>query len=102
MLKGILIKTTGEMETIEYEDTLETLQGFVGGYIDYVTIGDGVDMIINDEGKIMGLEPNWVATFLWGQPDMIVGDVLVVGIGDEGENIALTNEQIAKIYERVK
>ena len=101
MLKGILIKTTGEMEVVEYENKLEVLQDYVGGLIDYVTIEDGIDMIINDEGKILGMEPNWVATFLWGQPDMIVGDVLVVGIKD-GDNVTLTDEQIKKIYEEVQ
>lgn len=101
MLKGILIKTTGEIKVVEYEDTLETLQGFVDGYIDYVTIEDGIDMIINDEGKIRGMEPNWVATYLYGVPDIIVGDALVVGV-ENGENITLTDEQIDMIIKRAE
>lgn len=100
MLKGLLIKTTGEMQEVEYEDTLETLQGYVDGYIEYVTIDDGIDMIINEEGKINGLEPNWVATLLYGQFDVIVGDALVVGVKD-GENITLTDEQIDMINKKV-
>lgn len=101
MLKGILIKTTGDMEVVEYENELKTLQEYVDGYIDYVNIFDNVDMIINDEGKIKGLEPNYIATQLF-RYDIIVGDVLVVGIGDEGENISLTDAQIYKILKGVR
>ena len=100
MLKGILIKTTGEVEVVEYEDKLENLQKYVDGLIEFVAIDEGIDMIINDEGKILGLKPNYLATLLYGY-DFIVGDALVVGIGDEGENITLTDEQIKDIKERI-
>lgn len=99
MLKGILIKATGEIEQIEYEDTLEKLHEIVGGYIEYVMIGDGIDMIVNEEGKIIGLEYNEKATNLFDY-DIIVGDALVVGTKD-GENISLTDDQIKKVMDRI-
>ena len=60
--------------------TLEELQGFVGGYIEVVRTLDGQFMVINELGKLEGLELNIPATRLYihGRSDVIVGNALVV------------------------
>ena len=60
--------------------SLEELKGFVGGYIEIVHIGRGQIMVVNEEGKLLGLPFNDIATLRCLEP--IVGDVLVC---DESE-----------------
>lgn len=51
---------------------------------------DDVIAIVNEEGKILGLEPNR----RYGN-DILVGNIVLVGNGEE-EFISLTEEQIKK------
>lgn len=69
-------------ETIEIENTLEALQKVVGGYIETVRlrVGNAV-MIVNEEGLLLGLPYNTVASGFAGQP--IVGTALIVGVNGE-------------------
>lgn len=70
-------------ETIEVQPkngtdySLEELQGFVGGYIEIILVGDDSYMVVNEEGKLMGLPVNIKASGM--ARDVIVGDVLVCG-----------------------
>lgn len=41
---------------------LEQLQALVGGYIEVIYAADGAEVIVNEEGKLDGLEPNPTAT----------------------------------------
>lgn len=61
----------------------------VGGYIEPFGMDD-VIAIVNEEGKILGLEPNR----RYGN-DILVGNIVIVGNGEE-EFISLTEEQIKK------
>ena len=55
----VLVKEPGKKwHTEEIENTLESLQGIVGGYIETVTMGNGVVMICNEEGRNIGLPYN--------------------------------------------
>ncbi len=62
--------------------TLKNLQNTVGGMIEVVPLTDNAVIICNEEGKIRGLQPN----FLMGFPplqDCVVGDVIVIGLAGE-------------------
>lgn len=77
-----IVKEPGK-EPIEalIENNLETFQRIVGGYIEPVTIDEGVVLLCNEEGKLLGLEPNF---FLGAIGDLILGTVVIVGAqGDE-------------------
>jgi Domain of unknown function (DUF3846) len=73
--------------------TLEELQTIVGGYIEAFYLRDGTVMMLNEDGKRLGLPLNLVATqraHRNGLPadDCIVGDVVIgtwieMGGGDE-------------------
>ena len=92
-IKVLKVEPKKEPEVIEIEDTLKNLQELVGGYIEYVfPFNDDVAIIDNEEGKLIGLEPNRRL-----QDDVLVGTFLIVGVTDDGENTSLTDEQI-KIY----
>lgn len=101
MLKGILIKSDGDYQVIDYEDSLDFLHNVVGGYIEYVPIKDNICMIINEEGKLKGLDINDIATSLISFNDFIVGNVLIVGVKD-GEDISLSDSQIEMLLNKIK
>lgn len=80
------------------DNTLEAMQSYVGGYIEAVTIAEGIVLICDEDGKMKGYMPNraWVK----GDRilDIIVGDIMFVrSEGDEFESIR--QEDIAVIEE---
>ena len=61
---------------------LEEMQAIVGGNIELVFLNDTEIMVVNEEGKVNGLEHNPTATRIFREnypceSDYIVGDVLV-------------------------
>lgn len=97
-----LIKTDGTQQEVHPANgkrfSLEELQGFVGGLIEMIDLGEGI-MWINEEGKLEGLPINFLATRL-ARPylfrgDYIAGDVFVLSAeedrksreGDEDEDL---------------
>lgn len=83
-------------KTVEIDNTLEALQDIVGGLITSADLPDIFDVwgFCNDEGLLIGLEPN---IFRPEYGDGIVGPIVFVGGGDDGESISLTSEQIKKV-----
>ena len=53
------------IETTKDEPTLESAQKFVGGYVEGISFPNGDYLIVNEEGKLRGLELNETATKLW-------------------------------------
>ena len=79
----VLIKEPGkpaEMEPL-FDNTLEAFQKAVGGYIEAVTISPNLVVICNEEGRLMGLEPNVVINGI-----DFVGTVIAAGV--KGENFS--------------
>jgi hypothetical protein len=85
------------------EDTeLETLQDAVGGLIQAVDLTPSLTMWCNEEGKLIGLPVNPVATAMWtryfGETDVIVGNVVFTGGCDEdGNTTSILQEDADKI-----
>ena len=102
-MKALRISAVGDIEVIDIENKLEVIQDLVGGYIEYVDLSqDGVDMIINEEGKIYNLDYNLYATLLYRathlyKDDYIVGDVVIVGTDNYGENRSLKDIEISVV-----
>ena len=85
MATALLIKTTGEVEvtTVPEENGYQVLNELCGGWIDCVRNEDIVGYV-NDEGLLIGLDANVLASVLFGRP--LVGDVVVLGaFSEEGE-----------------
>jgi hypothetical protein len=80
-----IYKTNGEIVDIEPKNgkdfQLKELNDIVGGYIELVTLTNDEFMVVNEEGKIMGLPVNANATEIYhrevGRWDYIVGDCLI-------------------------
>ena len=71
------------------EPNLKAAQEFVGGYVECVTFPNGDLLLLNEEGKLMGLPLNPEATALWrahftkdkyafGYDDFVVGPAIVI------------------------
>tara|TARA_R110000787_G_scaffold21504_1_gene63534 strand:+ start:6890 stop:7150 length:261 start_codon:yes stop_codon:yes gene_type:complete len=77
-----LIRTKGEDQELSLpkKNQLEYLQNLVGGYIEVVgSTQQGHSIVLNEEGKLDRLAPNYKATVLhWHCSDVLRGDVLIV------------------------
>lgn len=66
-----------DWEKVTLENTLEALQHEVMGCIECVTFAEDACVICHEEGRILGLEPNYAFGVDWA------GTILVVGIDGE-------------------
>ena len=77
------------IEDSKDEPSLKEAQEFVGGYVEGITFPNGDYLIINEEGKLMGLPLNPEATALWratfdndnyvtGRKDFVVGPAILI------------------------
>jgi hypothetical protein len=84
----IVIKKAGyNPEVREINGELHEMQEIVGGYIECINVIDNILLVCNEEGKFMGLTPNFAFN-----GDLIVGDVFFVAAGEEDFE-SLTDEQ---------
>ena len=90
----ILYKQPGEdPRSMVIPNELGVMQQLVGGHIETLRISDNVILVMNEEGKLLGLESNF---YLGAIGDTIVGPVLVVG--EDGEDFAsLPDDEAAEI-----
>ena len=96
MIKVLVIEPKKKPVVREIEDTLESLQSIVGGYIEVVyPFDDPVGVICNDEGKLIGLQPNRALYHNGEIYDLLVGTVIVAGLGAE-DFCSLTDDLIEK------
>lgn len=84
--------------------TLEDAQRHVGGWIERFetpTLPKDWCAFCNEEGKLKGLPPNVTATLLLPvyADDIIVGDVFICGVTDEGEFKWLGEDAVEKFKE---
>ena len=91
-MKAKINTTAAEFKIIEDskdEPDLKAAQDFVGGYVEGITFPNGDYLIINEEGKLIGLPLNPEATALWratfdndnyitGRDDFVVGPAILI------------------------
>lgn len=86
----------GAKRVIEVDNTLDALQGLVGGYIEttsFAGLGEhGIIIVCNETGLLDGLDPNDNV-----YPFFMVGNVFFTTVDSEGYFISLSDEQIQYI-----
>lgn len=84
-------------EEITLENVLKAMQEAVGGLIEFVSIDSekGIKILCNEEGKLIGLEPNRRLG-----NDIIVGTFFVVKSNTQGECVSLSQEEADKYKNR--
>ena len=76
---------------------LEAMQQIVGGYIENVTLEDGIGLICNEEGKLHKLSENRHIAEI---NDVVRGDFFLSRYNEEGETVDVTPEDVAKYTKR--
>ena len=112
--KILKIPARGEWEFAEVETDadgslpLETMQSMVGGYIERWSLSghalDGLDLFLNEEGKLKMLSYNSKATILAEilfHNDVIVGDAFVCANDEDGNSIGLSDAQELALRRRL-
>lgn len=106
----VLVLSNGELKVQDIGTELEDLQKIVGGYIEIPFLSQkffehGIDIIINEEGKLIdGLKAEIAivneksGTIL----DIVYGNCIFASHDDEGNTVALTEEQIQIITEELE
>jgi hypothetical protein len=72
---ALIIKVDGTRTPIEGQPTFKQLQDAVGGYVTVIQDLKGDVMVVNEDGRPLGLPVNEDATDLAGK--LIVGDVVL-------------------------
>lgn len=84
----------------EIADDLVTYQQIVGGYVEQIRLGNGLLMIVDDEGRLKNKPINMKASrFVPG--NTIVGDVFIVGDNDGASFESLTEAELEMLKEVV-
>lgn len=102
----VVVPVTGDIHTTttnSADESLDTLQRIVGGYIEVFDTADGNCAVINEEGKLHGLPLNSRATHaLKGNlfsGDYISGDLALIGPPtDDGESTSANLEAAQKRF----
>lgn len=107
----VTVSTQGEAREVMWDvtttGTLPLLQGAVEGLVDVVALCTHLDMWVNDEGIVRGMEVNHSATDiarLCGRRDQpYYGPVVFTGGPDgEGQTLPLQPDQAAALIELVQ
>ncbi|MBP3930248.1 MAG: DUF3846 domain-containing protein [Peptostreptococcaceae bacterium] len=105
LIKSVIIRdNTLELKVIE--NTLHTFQEIVGGLIEVPFVSHklyekGIDIIINEEGKLLDLKPSMVVMNEGKIIDIIHGNVIFTSYDNYGNQKSLTQEQTDYILELV-
>jgi len=93
-MKVLLKRPNEKFEEIEIENTLKAMQSLVNGYIECIPtdISDKLFMVVNEEGKLYDLEPNF-----YYYTDIIVGNAVFVRVDNNGNWKSISNKQIDEI-----
>lgn len=106
----VLVLKNGKLQEKEIKNSLEELQGIVGGYIEFPFLGNKfrdntIDVIINEEGKfIEGLKPEIAIVDKETKSilDIVYGNCIFASHDEEGNTIGLNDEQIKIIMEELQ
>lgn len=104
----VVIKNAGERPKEKViENSLETLQEIVGGYVEVVMITPDILLVINEEGKLNGLAQNFAIMMYYQKDDVFQNELqdIICGNGffvaSKGSDFAsLSEEQIHFIYSK--
>jgi hypothetical protein len=77
------------IDDVKDEPGLKSAQEFVGGYVQGIEFPNGDYLIVNEEGKLLGLPVNEEATKLWrdtfdndnyiiGRKDVVAGPAILI------------------------
>jgi hypothetical protein len=90
-IKILIVEPMKEPCPAEIKNTLKGLQKVVGGLIEPIPLEPGVDLVCNEEAKLLEMPGNRSL----GR-DIIAGTFFVTGSNDEGDFISLPEDKMQK------
>ena len=99
-IRVLMVEPMLSPKLVTLQNDLDSLQKAVSigapdqGLIEFVYLEDNVSILCNEEGKLIGLEPNRRLG-----DDILCGVFYVVAEDEEGELTSLTSEQVEKYSE---
>ena len=101
-MKAVKLEAGKYAEIVEIDADLKSLQEAVGGLIDVVTpFKRKACIVVNDEGKVLGLPLNRALKWCGGKVyDIIAGPAYILGDTGEGEFCSLSDRD-AEHYRRM-
>lgn len=95
MIRVILVEPDKEPYVREISNSLKSFQNIVGGLIEYINLENNVDIICNDEGKMMGFDFNRII-----KNDVIAGNFIIAGVNlKTGNTISIPENKIENYLE---
>lgn len=96
---NILTITTDTIIQCRIDGSLESMQAIVDGYIEIVTLGKTLRMIVNEEGLLRDLKVNYLASMLYGHE--IRGDVFCCSYDGKENLIDLSTEDFELVFKKI-
>ena len=87
-----------KVKDVQVEDSLEGIYKAMNvDCIEVPVIGNGWQMILDEEGKINGKWKPTMTAEMFGLRDILFGPILFLGLTEDGENASLAKEQKEEI-----
>lgn len=88
-----------DLKEVQIEPKLSTYQEIVGGYIDCFRLTDKLGFYVNDEGKLIDLDPSFLLVSDKKIVEVASGNAVFTKIDGKGDSVSLTDEDIDLIKE---
>lgn len=98
LMRILIVEPQKQPYVKDIENDFRAMQAVVGGPIEYSYLTDDAHIYCNEEGKLLGLTGNRRID----NGDVIAGTFFICGNNGYGEDISLTDEQVAQYTERFK
>lgn len=96
---NILTITTDTIIQCRIDGSLKSMQDIVDGYIEIVTLGKTLRMIVNEEGLLRDLKVNYLASMLYGHE--IRGDVFCCSYDGKENLVDLSTEDFELVFKKI-
>lgn len=91
----VLLFPVGKPARVEHiSGSLESMQKIVGGWIQMVPVGSGLDLVCDEEGKMNGSRPN---RFVPRLEDTIHGPFFISKHDEAGDAVSITDADIKNV-----
>ena len=87
-----------EDSVVKIDGKLSEFQKLVGGYVEIFNIGEGLVVVLNEEGALQDLHYNRTLVTTRGEID-IVGDFVITRINKKGDFVSLSKSDIKCLEE---
>lgn len=96
---NILMITTDTIIQCRIDGSLKSMQDIVDGYIEIVTLGKTLRMIVNEEGLLRDLKVNYLASMLYGHE--IRGNAFCCSYDGKENLVELSTEDFELVFKKI-